>query len=374
MDDKDKLVTLFTTSFTKAAALQLILQDKGIPSVLNDLPGPIPTNHVKVRVAKSQLEEALAIAEEWKADDVVKEALAEENQKGGVLVPVDFSDYSWQACQFAFSFANIFSVPVVLLHSINMDYDSHSILSSFLDFDKAGIDDELQNSIDEAKVNFQKLTEKINAEVKAERLPNVQFSTEIKRGVPEDEIIDLANEIKPSLIVMGTRGQNRKDAELVGSVTAEVIEHTRIPVLAIPENTNRPLSHQSLNVAFVTRFEDSDLKAFQRMASMLKPFGATFHFVHIDKPGNGQDDVWSEIKLSGIRDYFVRTYPNFKFEYHLLSGDDFLQTLDSFLHGNNIDIVSLTNHRRGMFVRMFNPSMAKRMVFHSDTPILTFHV
>ena len=36
---------------------------------------------------------------------------------------------------------------------------------------------------------------------------------------------------------MGTRGKSQKDIDLIGSVTAEVIERSRVPVLAIPENT-----------------------------------------------------------------------------------------------------------------------------------------
>ena len=35
---------------------------------------------------------------------------------------------------------------------------------------------------------------------------------------------------------MGTRGKSQKDMDLIGSVTGEVIEVNRVPVLAIPEN------------------------------------------------------------------------------------------------------------------------------------------
>lgn len=36
---------------------------------------------------------------------------------------------------------------------------------------------------------------------------------------------------------MGTRGKNQKDIDLIGSVTAEIIERSHTTVLAIPENT-----------------------------------------------------------------------------------------------------------------------------------------
>ena len=56
-----------------------------------------------------------------------------------------------------------------------------------------------------------------------------------------------------------------------------------------------------------------------------------------------------------------------------LDGEDILSAYDKFIHDNNIDVVSMTTHRRNLFSRLFNPSMARKMVFHTDTPMLVFH-
>ena len=45
----------------------------------------------------------------------------------------------------------------------------------------------------------------------------------------------MPKEYRPVIIIMGTRGKNQKDIDLIGSVTAEVIERSRVPVLAIPK-------------------------------------------------------------------------------------------------------------------------------------------
>jgi Universal stress protein family. len=57
----------------------------------------------------------------------------------------------------------------------------------------------------------------------------------LREGLPEEEIVTFTKEYKPSIIVMGTRGKDQKDADLIGSVTAEVIEMTHVPLIAIPE-------------------------------------------------------------------------------------------------------------------------------------------
>jgi nucleotide-binding universal stress UspA family protein len=40
---------------------------------------------------------------------------------------------------------------------------------------------------------------------------------------------------------------------------------------------------------------------------------------------------------------------------------------------NQIDIISLTTHRRNLFARIFSPSIARKMLFHTDTPMLVLN-
>ena len=119
----------------------------------------------------------------------------------------------------------------------------------------------------------------------------------------------------------------------------------------------------------IINFEDKDLIAFEKLVSFLKPYNFKIHFIHY----NNNDDNWAEIKLSGIKEYFQKHYSDIEFEYHLLDGEDILSAYDKFIHDNNIDVVSMTTHRRNLFSRLFNPSMARKMVFHTDTPMLVFH-
>ena len=36
----------------------------------------------------------------------------------------------------------------------------------------------------------------------------------------------------------------------------------------------------------------------------------------------------------------------------------------------NIDVICITNYKRNIFARLFNPSIARKMIFHANTPIL----
>ena len=103
------------------------------------------------------------------------------------------------------------------------------------------------------------------------------------------------------------------------------------------------------------------------MMKFLKPYPIKLFLAHIAK----KDDVWNEIKLSGLQKYLSTEYPNLDTEYRLIDQTVNLEeSLEQFIKSNNIDMISMSSSRRNIFARMFNPGIARRMLFHSDTPIL----
>ena len=49
------------------------------------------------------------------------------------------------------------------------------------------------------------------------------------------------------------------------------------------------------------------------------------------------------------------------------------QAVDEYIKTNKIDIITLTSYKRNIFARLFNPSIARKMIFHSDTPLLVIN-
>ena len=70
---------------------------------------------------------------------------------------------------------------------------------------------------------------------------------------------------------MGTRGKNQKDIDLIGSVTAEVIDRSRTAVLAIPENTPFKQFSEVKRIAFITNFDqrDKDKRGNERSRTLI---------------------------------------------------------------------------------------------------------
>ncbi|MDD4770661.1 MAG: universal stress protein, partial [Bacteroidales bacterium] len=81
-------------------------------------------------------------------------------------------------------------------------------------------------------------------------------------------------------------------------------------------------------------------------------------------------DKWDEVQLSGIKEYFKKQYPEIESSYCVIRGDNLVDGLNDFIQERKIDVLALPAQRRNLFSRLFNPSIAHKVLFHTDTPVL----
>ncbi|MDR1090254.1 MAG: universal stress protein [Prevotella sp.] len=371
MENKeDKLVTLAIHTFEKAQILRTILETEGIDVCIHNVNQiqPVVSAGVRVRIKESDLPHALRIIEDNKwLEEAQEEVIA--NQEKKVLIPVDFSDYSMKACDLGFNYAAKTGAEVMILHAYFSPYFPTAI--PFGDTLAYPVNEEetTQNMLKRVQTDMENLCTQINRKMKSGELPQVKYNYILREGLPEEEILSYSKEYHPMLIIMGTRGKNQKDLDLIGSVTGEIIEVSKVPVLTIPENMKFEDLSKYRNFAFATSYNQRDLVAFDSFMNLMKDFNMQIHIFNIST----SNDQWNEIRLSGIKDYFKKQYPNAAIEYTVLDDGDLLLAIEKFVRDKQIDIIALTAHRRNILARMFNPGIARKMLFHTDTPLLVLH-
>jgi nucleotide-binding universal stress UspA family protein len=137
-----------------------------------------------------------------------------ENGFDPILVPVDFTEHSERAIEAA----NALRAPsgrLILEHVVSSPV--HPSLYA------GGVSKLLELQPELASVIGKKLSELFQG-------PSEIVVTE---GSIVEEILAISGRWKAQLIVMGTRGLNRQDYLLLGSVTERVIGRAKVPVLAI---------------------------------------------------------------------------------------------------------------------------------------------
>ena len=74
--------------------------------------------------------------------------------------------------------------------------------------------------------------------------------------------------------------------------------------------------------------------------------------------------------MNAMYEYCNNQYPQTKFKYKLFDETDFLNNFELFLKQNEIEMVVIPNKKRNIITRLFNPSIAHRILFHTDIPML----
>ena len=371
---EEKLVTLAILTYSKAQILKNVLENEGIEAYIHNvnLIQPVVSSGVRIRIKESDLPRALKVIESsaWLADEVVKEETSQSEQRSRkILIPVDFSGYSMKACEFGFNFANEIHAEIVLMHV----YFSPIYMPS-LQYATEGYgvpmerDVGIKSMLESIHTQLNKLTEEIKNRISKGEMPDVKYTCLLREGVPEEEILHYARFEKPLMIIMGTRGQGEKELDLIGSVTAEIIERSPTFVYAIPEHTKSKNFREIQKVAFITNFDQRDLIAFDSLITTFQDYKFKISFIHLNTDEYRR--TWNEIKLAGIKEYFKKQYPQLDICYNVVTEDHLLSNLDDYVKQEQIDVLCITNYKRNIFARLFNPSIARKMIFHSNTPIL----
>jgi nucleotide-binding universal stress UspA family protein len=222
-----------------------------------------------------------------------------------------------------------------------------------------------------AEADFEKMCATMDCKMDSGELPRVKYDYMLREGLPEEEIIAFAQTYHPELIIMGTRGKKQKNMDMIGSVTAEIIELTNVPLLAVPEQITYYNLHKIRRFAFATSFNQHDLIAFDRFVALMENYPqAEIQLFNISTSKN----EWNEIRLSGINTYLKKQYPNLILDYTVLDDGDLLEAIEKFVKEKQIDMIACSTHRRSMIMRIFSPDIARRMLFHGNTPLFVIPI
>lgn len=378
MNNDSKLVTLAILTYSKAQILQTILENEGIESYIQNvnLIQPVISSGVRVRINEHDLPQALKVVESsvWLQSEVLNEndtALwGSESKENKILIPVDFSAYSERACDFGFKLADQFHAEVVLLHVYYSPiyFPGNSYDTELYQFAMPEEMISVRNMMQRVHTQFKELAEKVAAKIASGEYPDVKYTCVLKEGVAEEEILRYAKSHKPFIIVMGTRGENEKEQSLIGSVTAEIVERSPAFVYVIPEAATIKSVEELKRIAVFTSFDQRDLIAFDSLVTSFKEQQFEITFVHISSHAEKRES--NEKRLLALQDYFRKQYPHLKVEYTVLDDENLLNEVDKMVAEKHIDAICVANYRRNIFARLFNLSVARKMLFHSKTPIL----
>ncbi len=264
------------------------------------------------------------------------------------LIPVDFSDVSYTAAQYAVDMAgHLRARNVIFYHSY-----AHRPPQGF--DDQAGYESSTLRHL-----------EKMAAKL---RVPP-GLSTDGFIFFTDDKTVEagvgaIVDQYAVSLIVMGIAGLSDIENTLIGHNTLAVAKSGAAPLLIVPRDHDfKPID----NVVYATDLKDvrhvTPVESIVRLTSQL---AASLHIVHVDPATQGQtpDKLQGKDELLGMLGVVDPVFE--------VVGEarDKADGIFEYVKMHQIDLILMASRNYGFFERLFHSSVSKKLLNIADVPMV----
>ncbi|GEM_PF-504814 len=276
-----------------------------------------------------------------------------------ILVPVDLSDHSKNLINYATELAIRFNSRLIILHThplTNIPQTTAGYMGTVEPIYPTFADVEDYAAIKEDKL---KVLDSFISEVPIIR--SVPYEKRIAIGQPSDLICEEARNNLVDLIVMGTSGASGLEEILVGTRGESVTRNAPCPVLVLPEKCQyKPIRSIYLAVDEDSLEHNAQLELLVKIA---RYFHSEVHMIYVT-------DKISREKGQLIMDKLNHAVNDLKYSFHIITHDDPEKGLNSIIEENEVSLVALIYREHNFLERIFSPGLRKKMVFHTEKPLL----
>jgi nucleotide-binding universal stress UspA family protein len=287
-----------------------------------------------------------------------------------ILCPIDFSEFSVKAYDYAQSLAWHYKAALLLEHVM----DSLTPMYPYYAFPNAYIEicQQLRTHAEQQLEEF----------AKTHTRPGIQPECCVKDGIVADAILDLAEAQTVSLIVMGTHGLRGIDRVLLGSVTDKVLRKAHCPVLAVRKPVHDLVTQAGVpdvirlqRILCCTDFSDQSEQALEHAVSLATEYGGELTLIHVLEDLAGSADVENEIAkaMENLeKQLSPETRTNCKVKTLVRIGNPYQQILELALETRTDLVVMGVRGRNALDLAVFG-STTYRVVQLGPCPVLVVH-
>lgn len=270
-----------------------------------------------------------------------------------ILVPVDFSETSENALDYAVEIAQAGKAKLALLHV----YLSPVFVSDTFN---------MLPTSEQMETNFLKRLEKLRQKI-LEKHKDLEVSCYCVAGIPVDEIDCYAQAKDMNLIVVGTQGTGYLEEKIFGSTAASLIRKASCSVMTIDKGVRfRVPDRILLATDFVETDTTSLLNPLKELAGLFSSHLYILNVVKRNVIKSSASEIAAGFELDHSLKHFHHTFFYSKHE-------DVVEGINEFVDQHKMDMIVMIPHRHSIISRLFSEPHTYKMAFHSKVPLLTLH-
>ncbi len=343
--------------------IECFLTDENIKTTDNTPQG------IKLKVRANDTEKAVqVIMQVHKESDLDKIELSGSiPDKKKILVLIDFSESSINACRNAFIIAKNTNAEVKLLYV----YEDPSLnrmaknTTSWEEYEKI----EEEETYKKAQANLLKFSDEMKEKIGNEILKDIKMHFTLLKGNREDVILALGKRYKPNFMIIGINECDENNPSFIGSIVTDVFEQTNFPILTIPKSASLKVD-SLMKILYATDFHEADNTSLNKLLDIVAPYDTKIHCINIDY----KSDSMKQSKVDELNKFLKQEYSQHDIQCSLFKSSDLVKGFEDYIESNNIDLISFSSHKRTVFQKMFLPNNLNIMVSTCKVPMLVFPI
>ena len=191
----------------------------------------------------------------------------------------------------------------------------------------------------------------------------LKLDYKIIQGTVSTAVTSIALREDYDLIVMGTQGASGIKKVLIGSNTGHVIKESKVPVLAIPSNSNWTKENK---ISVALQLENEEDKYFKNLFSLTQDLNLPYEFFHVRTENNFE----KEIEFRGLEVYLKEKYTDREINFTAFDAKEVNQGIEQYLEKNPGAMLVMFYKNKSFFEYIFNKSTSLEMAYHTHVPLL----
>jgi len=275
-----------------------------------------------------------------------------------ILWATDFSDEGQEAFLYALNFAKAFKASLVALHVVP-DFSSALYNASLV------IRGELARRVNFIKKEAKKKLESIK------KAKGISFKIIVKEGSPSKRIIEIAEEEKADLIVIGKRGLSAVEKLFIGSVANHVLRNSSVPVLITKKRKEKP---EVKKILIPTDFSPQEEMEREYAWKLAKGFEANLTLLHVLELHDYEfsprvlDEMFDAL-LRRLRKRKKREKEDIKVEEEVYRAINAALGIVDFAETHKLDLIVMSTYVHSKWERFFLGSTTEKVISYTHIPI-----
>lgn len=272
-----------------------------------------------------------------------------------ILIPVDFTDVSDNAINYAAEFAKIYQAKIILFHAYQlpvMTSDTPLLIPSMEDMEKDSMD------------GLKKIVSRINLNHSS------AVTTECKCvcGIEADEIDEFIKENNVDLVITGMHSAGELTEKLIGSTATSLMRNLQCPVLALDASVK---FNTIKKIALACDFKEiKNISAFNTLKEIVTLFQSHLFIINVLK--NKSDLIPNtDQAIAGVKlEHVLEEIPH---SFHFEENTNVVDGINNFAASHAIDLIVMIPRSHSLLHNIFHEPSTKRMAFHTHLPLMSIH-